>query len=64
VVGKVVTNSQSAVVQDRQILDGILIVNELVDDARMLKKELMMFKIDFDKSYDSIEWRYLEEVMC
>jgi hypothetical protein len=64
VAGKVVTNSQSAVVQDRQILDGILIVNELVDDARMLKKELMMFKIDFDKSYDSIEWRYLEEVMC
>jgi len=34
-----------------------------VDDARRLKKELLMFKVDFEKAYDSVDWRYLEEVM-
>ncbi|KAK2421841.1 hypothetical protein QL285_032424 [Trifolium repens] len=30
--------------KDRQILDGILIANEVVDEARRSKKELMLFK--------------------
>jgi len=63
VVGKVVSESQSTFVQGRQILDGILIANELVDDAHMLKRELLMFKEDFEKAYDSVDWRYLAEVM-
>lgn len=52
---------QSAFVKNRQILDGILIANEVVDEARKLKKELLMFKVDFEKAYDSVEWTY--EVM-
>ncbi|GAU42662.1 hypothetical protein TSUD_398680 [Trifolium subterraneum] len=34
VVGSVVSEVQSAFVAERQILDGILVVNEVVDDAR------------------------------
>jgi len=34
-----------------------------VDDTHGLKKELPMFKIDFKKAYDSVDWKYLEEVM-
>ncbi|MCH80340.1 cysteine-rich receptor-like protein kinase [Trifolium medium] len=63
VIGKVVSETQSAFVKGRQILDGILIVNEVVDDARKRKKEMFMFKVDFEKAYDSVDWSYLEEVM-
>ncbi|GAU19481.1 hypothetical protein TSUD_77250 [Trifolium subterraneum] len=52
-----------AFVKDRQILDGILIANEAVDEARRSKKELMLFKVDFEKAYDSVDWGYLEDVM-
>lgn len=45
------------------ILDGILIVNEIVDDARSLKKDLLLFKVDFEKTYDKVDWWYLEDVM-
>ncbi|XP_024626821.1 uncharacterized protein [Medicago truncatula] len=63
VVGSVVSASQSAFIKGRQILDGILIANEVVDDAKCNDKELLMFKVDFEKAYDSVDWGYLDEVM-
>jgi len=35
----VVSDSQSAFVKGKQILDGILITNEVVDEARRKRKE-------------------------
>jgi hypothetical protein len=63
VIGKVISESQTAFVKDRQILDGILIANEAVDEARRTKKELLLFKVDFEKAYDSVDWGYLDDVM-
>ncbi|GAU10636.1 hypothetical protein TSUD_419760, partial [Trifolium subterraneum] len=63
VIGSVISESQTAFVKDRQILYGILIANELVDEARRSKKELMLFKVDFEKAYDSVDWGYLDAVM-
>jgi len=55
IIGSVISDSQSAFVKGRQILDGILVANEVVDDARRCKKELLLFKVDFEKAYDSID---------
>ncbi|GAU32903.1 hypothetical protein TSUD_152630 [Trifolium subterraneum] len=63
VVGVVVSDAQSAFIKGRQILDGILIANELVDDAKRNSKDLLLFKVDFEKAYDSVDWDYLDEVM-
>lgn len=63
VIGTVVSEEQSAFVRNRQILDGILIANEVVDEASRLKKELLLFKVDFEKAYDSVDWEYLDSVM-
>ncbi|XP_039683022.1 secreted RxLR effector protein 78-like [Medicago truncatula] len=62
-MGTVVSETQTAFVNNRQILDGILIANEVVDEARKAKKELMLFKVDFEKAYDSVDWGYLVAVM-
>ena len=48
----------------RQIPDGLLIANELVDDARNRKKDLLLFKVNFEKAYDSMDWKYLNIGMC
>jgi hypothetical protein len=64
VVGSVISESQTAFVKDRQILDGILIANEVVDEARKSKKEHPLFKVDFEKAYDSVDWGYLDAVMA
>ncbi|GAU20182.1 hypothetical protein TSUD_352460 [Trifolium subterraneum] len=55
--------SLTSFVKDRQILDGILIANEVVDEARKSHKELLLFKVDFEKAYDSVDWGYLDTVM-
>ena len=62
VIGSVIAEEQSAFVKNRQILDGILIANEMVDEAHRLKKELLLFKVDFEKVYDSVDWGYLDAV--
>ena len=59
----VISDSQSAFIKGRQILDGILVANEVVDEAHKLKKEMILFKVDFEKAYDSIDLGYLDEVM-
>ena len=63
VMGSLIAETQTVFVKDRQILDEILIANEVVDEARKNKKELMLFKVGFDKAYDSKDWDYLDAVM-
>lgn len=63
VIGSVVYDSQSAFVKGKQILDSILIVNEVVDEKRRMGKELLIFKVDLEKAYDSVDFKYLDSVM-
>jgi len=63
VVSNVVSTNQSAFIRGRQILDDILIANGIVDDAKKSNKDLLLFKVDFEKAYDSVDWGYLDEVM-
>jgi hypothetical protein len=63
VMSSIISESQSVFIHGRQILDGILIVKELMADARHLKKDMLLFKVDFEKAFDSFDWCYLEAVM-
>ena len=56
VVGLVVDEVQSAYVEGRNILDGPLIINEICAWAKKVNKKVLLFKVYFDKSFDSINW--------
>ncbi|KAI5341888.1 hypothetical protein L3X38_009763 [Prunus dulcis] len=45
------------------ILDAALIANEVVKESRKLNKSGLVFKIDFEKANDHVEWRFVDEVM-
>ncbi|GAU25209.1 hypothetical protein TSUD_151090 [Trifolium subterraneum] len=47
-----------------QILDGVLVVNELIDLAKRRKDKCLMFKVDFEHACDTISWKYLEYMMA
>ena len=41
----------------------MLWANELVDEVRLKKKRGLVFKIDFEKAYDHVEWNFLDFVL-
>lgn len=63
VIGSVITESHLTFVKRRQNLDGIISANEVVDDSRMLKMKLLLFKVDYEKAFDLVDWNYFEVVM-
>ncbi|KAM0963163.1 hypothetical protein ACFX2A_022668 [Malus domestica] len=63
VLGSTISQNQGAFVKDRQILDAVLIANEVVEEVRQKKEEGLVLKIDFEKAYDHVEWRFLDEVL-
>nr|GEY53868.1 RNA-directed DNA polymerase, eukaryota, reverse transcriptase zinc-binding domain protein [Tanacetum cinerariifolium] len=63
VLGDLVNEIQSAFVADRQILDGLFVLNEVVQWCKNRKKQTMVFKIDFEKAYDSVRWEFVDDVI-
>ncbi|GKB57250.1 RNA-directed DNA polymerase, eukaryota [Tanacetum coccineum] len=54
VIGSVISPEQSAFIKGRNILDGPLILNEVMAWIRKRKQALMVFKVDFEKAFDSL----------
>ncbi|KHN25487.1 Transposon TX1 putative 149 kDa protein, partial [Glycine soja] len=52
VLNHLVDERQSTFVKGRQLLYGVLIASEVVEEARRLKKSCLVFKVDFEKAYD------------
>nr|GEW23415.1 RNA-directed DNA polymerase, eukaryota, reverse transcriptase zinc-binding domain protein [Tanacetum cinerariifolium] len=63
VLGDIVNEVQSAFIANRQILDGPFIVNEVIQWCKKKKKHALIFKVDFEKAYDSVRWDYLDDVL-
>ena len=63
VLNHLVDERQSAFVKGRQLLHGVLIANEVVEEARRLKKLCLVFKVDFEKAYDFVSWQFLFYMM-
>ncbi|GKB77993.1 RNA-directed DNA polymerase, eukaryota [Tanacetum coccineum] len=63
VIGSVISPNQSAFIKGRQILDGCLIANEIIRMAKLEDQSLLLFKVDFEKAFDSVNWIFLLDVM-
>ncbi|RVW52726.1 LINE-1 retrotransposable element ORF2 protein [Vitis vinifera] len=63
VLQETIHSTQGAFVQGRQILDAVLIANEIVDKRKRSGEEGVVFKIDFEKTYDHVKWDFLDHVL-
>ncbi|RVW70775.1 Elongation factor 1-gamma [Vitis vinifera] len=63
VMGKVVSSTQNAFVEGRQILDAALIANEAIDSMLKNKESGVLCKLDIEKAYDHLNWNFLLSVL-
>jgi hypothetical protein len=45
------------------LVDGVLVVNEMVVLAKKSGRGCLIFKVDFEKAYDSVEWSFLDYML-
>ena len=63
VMSLVISQSQNAFVEGRQILDVVLIANEAVDSTLRGKEKGILCKLDIEKAYDHIRWDFLLKML-
>nr|GFA38625.1 RNA-directed DNA polymerase, eukaryota [Tanacetum cinerariifolium] len=63
VMGNLVNEVQSAFIDNRQVLDGPFILNEILQWCKAKKKKTMLFKVYFEKAFDSVRWDFLDDVL-
>ncbi|KAJ0503263.1 putative RNA-directed DNA polymerase [Helianthus annuus] len=63
VVGGLISEQQSAFLAGRNIMDGPLILNEVLSWLKKAKRSAMYFKADLNKAYDSVNWAFLDSIM-
>ncbi|KAF2302890.1 hypothetical protein GH714_010306 [Hevea brasiliensis] len=63
VIGQVIGSQQSAFIRGRQILDGALIAREAIHSPKKKNHGGFMFKVDFQKAFNSVNLRFLLSIM-
>ncbi|GKC82014.1 RNA-directed DNA polymerase, eukaryota, reverse transcriptase zinc-binding domain protein [Tanacetum coccineum] len=63
IIHKLIRPNQTAFLSRRQILDGCLIANEIFNVAKAENLKLLLFKVDSEKAFDSVNWDFLIDIM-
>lgn len=59
VLPSIIDEQQTTFVEGRHMLHSVLIVNEVVEEAKRFKKPCLVFKADYEKAYNSVSWEFM-----
>ena len=63
ILPKIISEEQTGFVPGRSILDGIITIQETIHSASRNKESSMFLKLDIQKAYDMVDWRFLCKTM-
>ena len=55
--------SQTAFLKWRYILEGVVIMHETLNELHVQKGSGVLFKIDFEKAFDKVNWTFLLQIL-
>lgn len=59
IMPRVVSHCQTAFIQGRNIMDGVLLLHEILRESKLKKQKGVVPKIDFENAYDEVNWTFL-----
>ena len=63
VLPSIIDIHQSAFIGGRGLLDNVFVATEVVNFMKRGKKSGVLFNVDFEKAYDSVDWKFLYYMM-
>lgn len=63
VTNKVVRQSQMAFMPGRNILEGVVVLHEIIHELHKKKKDGVILKLDFEKGYDKVNWSFVQQTL-
>jgi hypothetical protein len=63
VVRKIIRKNQTRFMKGRNILEGVVVLHEVLHELHRSKARGLVLKIDFEKAYDRVRWDFLEKTM-
>ena len=58
-IDKLILNTQSAFLKGRNIMNGVLVLHEILHETKKRKESGLVLKLDFEKVYDKVNWNLL-----
>nr|GEU50733.1 RNA-directed DNA polymerase, eukaryota, reverse transcriptase zinc-binding domain protein [Tanacetum cinerariifolium] len=54
---------KTAFIKGRQIMNGPIILNEVISWCKAKKEKAFFFKVDFQKAFDSVRWDHIDDIL-
>ena len=63
VAGHLISPTQTTFMRGCNILEGVVILHEIVHELHRKNQSGIIFKIDFEKAYDEVRWNFLLQTL-
>jgi hypothetical protein len=60
---KLIRPTQTAFLPGRNIMEGAVILHETIHELHTKKRDGVIFKINFEKAYDKVNWSFLPQTL-
>jgi hypothetical protein len=60
---KLVNPSQMMFIPGRNIMEGVVMLHEIIHEIHRKKMSGVMLKLDFKKAYDKVNWKFLQQTL-
>jgi hypothetical protein len=63
IADKLVSRSQTVFLPGRNILEGVVMLNETIHEIHRKRMSGVILKLDFEKVYDKVNWEFLQQTL-
>jgi hypothetical protein len=63
IAGKLIGQSQTAFIPGQNIMEGVVMLHETIHEVHRKKMNGVILKLDFEKAYDKVNWRFLQQTL-